>query len=97
MDVRVTGQAASAHHPLIGMNTRAQGLAGLQVVWMKPIGMTLLAEEGNRRDQQRALIRAMRRVAVQTVLAHRRMLEQEGSAFFRMALIARLVDGVGLQ
>jgi len=59
--------------------------------------MTLLAKEGNRCNQQRALIRAVRRVAVQAVLAHRRMLEQEGPAFFRVALIARLIDGVGLQ
>ena len=93
----MTGQAPTAHHPFIGMNARAQGLARLQVVRMQEIGMTLLAKEGNRRDQQRVLIRSMRRVAVQAVLAHRRMLEQEGSTFFRMALIARLVDGVGLQ
>ena len=93
----MTGQASSAHYPLIRLHARAQGLARLQVVRMQEVRMALLAEEGNRRDQQSVLIRAMRRMAVQAVLAHRRMLEQEGSTLLRMTLIARLVDGVRLQ
>jgi len=36
-------------------------------------------------------------MAIEAVLAHRRMLEQEGTALFRMTLIARFVDGIRFQ
>ncbi len=64
---------------------------------MQEIGVALLAEERNRRDQQRALIRAVRRVAIEAVLTNGRMLEQERSTLFRMALIARLVHRIGFE
>ena len=59
--------------------------------------MALLAQERNRRHQQRALIRAVRRVAVEAVLANGCMLEQERTALLGMALIARLVDRIRLE
>lgn len=59
--------------------------------------MTLLTQERNRCQQQRALIGAVRRVAIEAVLAHRRMLEQERTALLRVALVARLVDRIGLE
>ena len=97
MNVRVTTEAAAPHDAFIRFRPGSQGLPRLQVIWMQEIGMALLAQEGNRRDQQRALIRAVRRVAVEAVLANRRMLEQERSALLRMALVARLVDRIGLE
>jgi len=39
----------------------------------------------------------VREMTIEAVLAHRRMLEQKRSTLLRMALIAGLVDGVGLQ
>ena len=59
--------------------------------------MTLLTQKRNWCDQQRALIRTVRRVAIEAVLANGRMLEQERTALLRMALVARLVDRVGLE
>ena len=47
------------------------------------------------RDLQRVFIRgAVRLMAVQTVLAHRRVLEQERPALLRMALVAIVVDRI---
>jgi len=61
------------------------------------VHMALLAQEWDRCDQQRRLVRAVRGVAIQAILAHGRVLEQEGSALLRMALIAGFVDRVGLE
>ena len=97
MNVCVTGEAASTHEAFIRIRAGPQGLTGLQVVRVQEIGVALLAEERNRRDQQRALIRAVRRVAVETVLTNRRMLEQKRAALFRVALVAGLVDRIGLE
>ena len=97
MNVGVTREASSAQHSLIGIQTGTQGLAPLQVVRVQEIRMTLLAEERNRRDQQRALIRAMWSMAIEAVLAHRRMFEQEGPALFRVALVAGFVDRIRFQ
>lgn len=97
MNVGVTGEAAASHDAFIRYQAGSQGLTRLQVIRVQEIGMALLAEKWNRRDQQRALIRAVRRVAVEAVLSNRRMLKQERSALLRMAFVARLVDGIGLE
>src|ERR1700722_17411535 len=94
VNVGVTREACPAQHSLVGIQSGTQGLARLQVVRMQEIRMTLLAEERYRRDQQRALVGAMRSMAIEAVLAHRRMLEQEGAALFRMTLVAGFVDRV---
>ena len=59
--------------------------------------MALLAQEGRARFEQRRNIGAVRGVAVGAVLGHRLVLEQEGAAFFRMALVAGLGHGVFLE
>ena len=97
MNVRVAGEAASPHDAFIRIRAGSQGLPRLQVVRVNEIGVALLAQEGNRRDQQRILIRAVRRVAIEAVLADGCMLEQERTALLGMALIARLVDRIGLE
>ena len=97
MNVGVTREASSAQHSLIGMQTGTYGLARQQIVRVIEIRVTLLAEERDRRDQQRALIRAMRSMAIEAVLAHRRMLEQKGPALFRVTLVAGFVDRIGFQ
>ena len=97
MDVGVTGEAASPHDAFIRIRAGSQGLPRLQVVRVQEIRVALLAQERNRRHQQRALIRAVRRVAVEAVLANGGMLEQERTALLGMALIARLVDRIGLE
>ena len=57
-------------------------------------GVALSAQPRPRQLQRVFIRRAMGIVAVQTVLAHRRVLEQERSAFLRMALVAIVVDRV---
>src|SRR6202035_5249087 len=94
VNVRVAGQAPSPHDAFMRTRAGSQGLPRLQVVRVNEIGMALLAQEGNRRDQQHILIRAVRRVAVEAVLANGCMLEQERTAFLGMALIARLVHRI---
>ena len=63
----------------------------------RDVRMALLAQERHRRHEQRVLVRAVRRVAVEAAVAHRRVLEQERSALLGVALVAVLVDGVGLE
>ena len=59
--------------------------------------VTLEAQSRTREFQRVLVDGAVRIMAVQTVLAHRRMLEQERTALFRMALVAGLVDRIGLE
>ncbi len=61
------------------------------------LGVTLLAQPGQRDPQQASVNGAVRLMAVHAVFTHRRVLEQEGSALFRMALVAVLVDTARLQ
>ncbi len=56
--------------------------------------VTVLAQHGGPRRQQRHLVRAVRRVAVRAVVDNRRMLPQKGTALFRMARVAGLVNRV---
>ena len=60
-------------------------------------GVTLLAQPRTRNGQQLFMIRAVRFVAVQTIVARRRVLEQERAALVGMAGVTRLVDGRFLQ
>ena len=64
---------------------------------MAHAAVALLAQERNRRDQQRVLVRTVRRVAIEAAFADRRVLEQEWPALLGMALRAGLVDRIGLQ
>ena len=59
--------------------------------------MALLAQHGPRRGQQRLKIGPVRIVAVQAVLAHGCMLEQEGPAFLGVAAVANFIDAIGLE
>ncbi len=59
--------------------------------------MALLAQNRHRRHQQRVLIRAMGCVTVQTALSDRRVFKQERATFFRVTLVAGLVDRVRFQ
>lgn len=59
--------------------------------------MTLVAHAWARYSQGELIDRAMRFMAVQTVLAHRQMLEQERSALLGMTLVASRVDRFSFQ
>ena len=68
-----------------------------RVAVMLPARMTLLTQARPRDLQQEVVIGAVRVVTVQAALGHRRMLPQERSAFFCVALPANFVDGRRLQ
>jgi hypothetical protein len=56
--------------------------------------MGLLAQDWTRRNQELLMVGAMRPVAIEAVVAHGSMLEQEGSALLGMTLVTGLVDGI---
>src|ERR1700722_7649512 len=57
-----------------------------------------LEAQSRAREFQRGLVDgAVRIMAVQTILAHRRMLEQERSALFGMAFVTIVVDRIFLE
>src|SRR5450755_1485814 len=58
-----------------------------------PAGVALLAQTWPRYLQQEVVVGAVRIVAVQAALGHRRVLPQERSALLRMTLEASLIDG----
>src|SRR6185437_10571911 len=97
MDVAVAAQATASHHALVRHQPVAQVLTRQQIVRMVAVGVALLAQHRYRQYQQVFLVRAVRGVAIEAVLAHRRVLEQERAALLGMAGGAGLVDGVGLQ
>ncbi len=58
--------------------------------------MTTLAEKGRLRGQEFPAVAAMGRMARQAVFLHGRMLPQEGTPFFSMALVAEFIHVVRL-
>ena len=97
VNVGVAGKATTAHNLRFRVRAVGRSLTRLQCTRVGADRMTLLAQNRNGCDQQGVLIRAVRRVAVQAALAHRRMLKEERPALLRMALIASFVDRVGLE
>src|SRR4029453_16743596 len=100
-DRGVAVQAGASGQPVAGQRVRRLVLEtpGAQPVVHRPgvagIGVALLAEERHRRALQLEVIRAVRRVAVQAALAHRRMLPKERPALLGVAGVALLVDRRG--
>lgn len=64
---------------------------------MKLDEVALLAQPGCTRLQQGLVIGTVRHMAVGTVLANRRVFPQERPAFFRVAVVTRIVHGGGCQ
>ena len=60
---------------------------------MPGLGMTLLAQQRRAAGQHRRVIGPVRRMAQGAVLGYGLMFEGEGTAFFRVALVAGLVQG----
>src|SRR5574337_2233887 len=77
VDIAVAAQAATPHHALVRDQPAAQALARQQVVGVIGVRVALLAQHRHRQDQQVLLVRAVRRVAVEAVLRHWRVLEEE--------------------
>lgn len=56
------------------------------------IGMAVLAKELNLTDKKLPMVTAVRLMADQTVLLHRRMFPHERPSLFRVALKAEFID-----
>src|SRR3546814_19087133 len=72
----MAADAAATHQAFVRRHAIGQRAANLQVVGMAYVRVALLAQERDRRDQQRMLVGTMRRVAVEAAVAHRSVFEQ---------------------
>ena len=81
----------------VGMFCAVVSAAGMREVRVVDRRVTLLAQERQRRDEQLLVIRAVRLVAVQAALAHRRVLPQERAALLRVTAGAELIHVVAAQ
>lgn len=70
---------------------------GHQLAGVTVLRMTLLAQHRTWCGQQRFEIRTVRRVTVQAILAHGRVLEQEWPALLRVTAITDFVDAIGFE
>ena len=58
------------------------------------VNVALLTQQMNSRIQELGIVRTMRRVTVQAILAHGRMVPEKRSSIFRVAGVADVVDGM---
>ena len=58
------------------------------------MNMALLAQEMSPSGEQLGIVRTMRRVTVHAILADRRMVPEKRSAFFGMAGVTHVIDGM---
>ena len=97
MNIGVARQAAAAHCLRFWIRADANVLTRLQSACVAVCSVTLLAKYGYWSDQQRTLIRSVRRMAVQTAFSHRRVLPQPWPPLLCVTLIAGFVDRVRLK
>lgn len=93
VDHGVAIRATSSEHLLCGPVGRHAGTL-IEGGRMESLAMALLAEPGLTHAQHARLVGAVGIVAIGAILAHRLVLPQERSAFFLMALVTGLVDGL---
>ncbi len=58
------------------------------------MNMALLAQQANASSQKLRIVRAMRRVTVQAILADRRMVPEKRTPLFGMAGVTHIINGV---
>jgi hypothetical protein len=58
------------------------------------MNMALLAPQMNASCQKLGIVRTMRRVTIQAILAHGRMLPEKRTPFFGMAGVTNIIDGI---
>lgn len=86
-------RATSSEHLLCGSVGRHTGTL-IEGGRMESLAMALLAEPWLTHTQHAWLVGAVRIVAIGAILTHRLVFPQERSAFFLMALVTGLVDGI---
>src|SRR5262249_40077695 len=94
--------ARAADHPRIGraaQQLRLRALVGAE--GLARVGrrrrVALLAEVWARREEHGLVVRAVRLVAIEAVLAHRRVFPQERAALFGVARVAGVVHSVAAE
>src|SRR5688572_8359782 len=97
MDLRVAVAAVAVHRALVRARAARQVGARHQVGGVEHVRVALLAEERARDREQALVARAVRHVAAEAVLAHRRVLPDERAALLRVAAVAQLVHRIGLE
>jgi hypothetical protein len=87
-------QAGPCHHAVVGILS-VEGLKlRIGAARMASDLVAALTELGGLSDQQASVVASVNLMAVQTVFFNRRVLEPERPSFFRMALVAELVDSI---
>src|SRR6185295_10883476 len=92
MDRGVAVETGTVEDPVARPRAVAQGGGVVERAGVPGVGVALLAEERNRGLLQLQVVRSVRRMTVQAVLADRRMLPKERAALFGVAAVALLVD-----
>src|SRR5690242_10460251 len=95
MDGRVAVDAGPVEDAVAGPRLVGQGGAVVEGPRVARVRVALLAEVGDRGLLQLLVVRAVRGVAVQAALAHRRVLPEKRPALFGVAGVALLVDRGG--
>ncbi len=97
VNLSMTILAATIQDTFIGACAADQIRDREQIIWMTAVAVTLLTQKWPGRDQQHLMVGPMWQMAVQAVVAYRRMLPDEWTAFFGVTLVAHLVGGVAFQ
>ena len=97
MDLGVASLATTADQSFVRRRAAGQIWNSGQHVLMGAARVTLLAQERARGNEQHFLVGTMRLVAVETVLANRRMLPDERAALFGVAGIADVIHRVRIE
>ncbi len=95
MDIGMTIRAASGIIPVTGIATGKTGIPVPGPGAGMPAHMAILAQGGCSLDQQFFMTTAVGDVAVAAVFLHWRVFPHEGPSFFSMALIAKVIQGIG--
>src|SRR6185369_17078710 len=92
VDGCVTVEARAVEDPVARLGLVGQGGAVVQGAGVPGVRVALLAEERYGRLLQLEMVRAVRGMAVQAALTHRRVLPEERTALLGVAGVALLVD-----
>ena len=87
MHLPVTVEAATIERKYVERFSRLSRVA------RQHMNVALLTQHMNARCQKLRIVRTVRRVTVQAIFAHRRMVPEKRPAFFRMAGVTHIIDG----
>lgn len=89
--------ASAADQARVGSWTVRNAATRHKLRQMARLLMALLAQDRTRHDKQLFIVGTVGRMAIGAIVTNRGVLEQEGPALFRMAIVAGLIDAIGLE